>query len=159
MIRYGPREWIALAALFFTTQTLLRDFAPKNNFSPARTITRKVPGPSASIGRAIPEKAFEIPTEISYNMPSGRSDILPCEGNETMDALLIKSTLAVFFLFLGIDTFLKIKRIRLEVEEQTINPNTGREMINQAKRKRIIYLLASLALFVSIFFKVAPLGE
>ena len=76
-----------------------------------------------------------------------------------MLALLIKIIAGLFFVYISIDSFYKITLIQKEIDDEMINPMTGKILKSRALRSGIMFALAAILSFVSIMFRVAPLGE
>jgi hypothetical protein len=76
-----------------------------------------------------------------------------------MLTFFIKFISAMFFSFLAVDSFFKIKRIRKEVEDDLLNPIIGATLRKRALRNGLMFALFSILSAVAIFFRIAPLGE
>ena len=76
-----------------------------------------------------------------------------------MLALLIKICAFIFFAYVSIDSFVKAKLITRDLNDELINPATARTLRRKAIRNGIIFALFGIASIVSLFFKLAPLGE
>lgn len=76
-----------------------------------------------------------------------------------MFTLFTKIIVALFFGYIAIDSFYKMKKIKFEIKEDLLNPTTGRILKNRALRTGVIFLIMSILSFASIWLKVTPLGE
>ena len=76
-----------------------------------------------------------------------------------MLALFIKISAALFFAYVAVDSFFRMKRLRKEVEDDLINPKTGKMLRNRSLRDGILYLILALLSVASLFLSIAPLGE
>ena len=76
-----------------------------------------------------------------------------------MLAFIIKVVAALFFAYISIDSFVKTSKIKKDVENELINPKTAKMMRGRAIRSGVIFALAALAAFGTLFIRVAPLGE
>jgi hypothetical protein len=76
-----------------------------------------------------------------------------------MLALIIKISAIIFFTYIAIDSFIKVKKIAVDVNDDLINPTTARVLRRKALRNGILYALLAIASIVALFYKLAPLGE
>jgi hypothetical protein len=76
-----------------------------------------------------------------------------------MSISLIKIIALAFFIYLSVDSFRKIGLVKKDVESELVNPKTGRTFQKRYRRNGVIYGLIAIAAFISLFFKIAPLGE
>ena len=76
-----------------------------------------------------------------------------------MLALVIKISAIIFFAYISIDSFYKAKKFTGDVDDDLINPTTARALRRKAIRNGVFYALLAIAAIVSLFFKLAPLGE
>lgn len=76
-----------------------------------------------------------------------------------MLALFVKIVGALFFAYISIDSFYKMGIIKREVEDDLLNPKTGKVMRGRALRNGLLFLVLALLAFASVWIRVAPLGE
>ena len=74
-----------------------------------------------------------------------------------MSPSILKILGTLFFLFIAIDSFWEVKRFKKDIEKDLINPYMGKTLSRKAVRNGIIYLLVSLLILVSMFFRLEPL--
>ena len=74
-------------------------------------------------------------------------------------ALFIKIVAGLFFAYLGVDAFRKRRKLQEEIDDDLLNPKTGKILKSRALRNSILFIILALLSFISIYFKVAPLGE
>ena len=74
-------------------------------------------------------------------------------------ALFIKIVAALFFVYLTVDSFRKRSKLQEEIEDDLLNPKTGKILRKRALWNGIFFIIIALLSIVSIFFRVAPLGE
>jgi Na+/H+ antiporter NhaD/arsenite permease-like protein len=74
-------------------------------------------------------------------------------------ALFIKIVAGLFFAYLGVDAFYKRRKLQEEIEDDLLNPLTGKILRSRALRNSILFIILAVLSFISVFFRVAPLGE
>lgn len=74
-------------------------------------------------------------------------------------ALFIKIVAALFFAYLGVDAFRKRRKLQDEIDDDLLNPMTGKILRSRALRNSILFIIIAVLSFISVFLRVAPLGE
>ena len=74
-------------------------------------------------------------------------------------AMFIKIVAGLFFAYLGVDAFRKRRKLQEEIDDDLLNPMTGKILRSRALRNSILFVIIAVLSFISIFFRVAPLGE
>jgi threonine/homoserine/homoserine lactone efflux protein len=74
-------------------------------------------------------------------------------------ALFIKIVGALFFAYLGVDAWMKRRKLQEEIDDDLLNPLTGKILRRRALRNSMLFIILAVLSFISVFFRVAPLGE
>jgi 4-hydroxybenzoate polyprenyltransferase len=76
-----------------------------------------------------------------------------------MLALFIKISAFIFFAVVSIDAFYKMKKVRIDMENELVSPKMGRIFRKRHLRTGIVFAVLALASVAAFFIRIAPLGE
>lgn len=74
-------------------------------------------------------------------------------------ALFIKITMILFFFFVSIDSYFKVKRLEEDMENDLLNPKLGKVFRKRYRLRGILFFLGGCLFVWTLFLKLPFLGE